>query len=331
MSSVITNVKYFAPTNVEALYQKIRAKAPELIENTLKKIEPFKTETGGFGYTSTGNSLTSIYGTPISKGLVESDVNGTGLCCSLYRAVFSCLGYDVIPLCSYDDYTRFLKIANTAKPTESFSGSIPDSIKPTVVTSGYKLETVNDPKDSTNKVLAFTSGVSSTNTSDRLTITTAQSSDKCFVFESDLYIDSSATSDGYIFQFNMGGAYMITLHKSGKTITIKETDSTQRQPTTATATVSTDTWFTLRVEYYTLTSLGKSTPEIKIFINDKLSAESEFYYGKGDSKTPATQYKTVSIYSMKAVKTKILIDNCYFTAIDKDYSSTSHSTKDIVK
>ena len=331
INSLISNVKYFSPTKLDSIYEKFRTNAPALIDNTVKKIEPFKTEGGGFGYTSTGNSLSGIYGVPISKGLVESDVNGTTLCCSLYRSVFTCLGYTVIPLCSSDDFTRFLEIANTPKPTESFSGSIPDSIKPTVVTSGYKLETVKDPKDSANKVLAFTSGVSSTNTSDRLTITTAQSSGKCFVFESDLYIDSSATSDGYIFQFNMGGAYMITLHKSGKTITIKETDSTQRQPTTTTATVSTDTWFTLRVEYYTHTSLGKSTPEIKIFINDKLSAESEFYYGKGDSKTPATQYNTVSIYSMKAFKTKILIDNCYFTAIDKDYSSTSHSTKDIVK
>ena len=330
INSLLNNVKYFAPDKMEQIYEKFRAGAPTLIENTLKKIEPFKTAGGGFGYTSTGNSLTTIYGVPISKGFVESDVNGTTLCCSLYRSVFTCLGYTVVPLCSSEDYSRFLKIVTATKPKESFSDGIPDNVTERKKTTEYKLETITDPKDSANKVLSFTSGIIKDDVSDRITFATKVSSGKCFVFESDIYLDSSS-DNGYLFQINIGSAYMVTLHKNGNTVTVMETDTTAQNPKTTLGTVRADEWFTLRVEYYTHTSLGTTTPKIKVFINDKIVAESELYYGKCDNKTPPTQYTQAYFYSMKAVKTKILIDNCYFTAIDKDYSSTSHSTKDITK
>jgi hypothetical protein len=330
INSLISNVKHYAPDKLDAIHQKFRAKAPDLIDNTLKKIEPFKTAGGGFGYTSTGNSLSAIYGVPISKGLVESDVNATGLCYSLYRTVFTCLGYTIVPTCSSEDYARFIKIVTAEKPAQTFSDGIPDNLSESIKTSEYKLETVTDPKDSTNKVLSFTSGATKEASSDRITFTTSASSGKCFVFESDLYVDSSS-DNGYLFQINMGGAYMFTLHKNGSTVTIMETDTTSKSPTSTLTTVKTGEWFTIRVEYYTHTSLGTSTPKIKVFINDKIVAQSELYYGKCDGKTPATKYSQAYFYSMKAFKTKILIDNCYFTAIDKDYSSTSHSTKDITK
>ncbi|MBQ7387346.1 MAG: InlB B-repeat-containing protein [Clostridia bacterium] len=329
INNLISNVKKYNPDKLEAVYAKFRASAPTLIDNSLAKITPFKTADGGFGYTCTGNSLSTIYGVPISKGLVESDVNGTSLCFSMYRAIFTCLGYEVILPCSYEDYARFLRIANTPKPTENFSSGVPDTITETKKTSEYNLSTVTDPKDAGNKVLSFTSGIITT-TSDKITFSTLSQTGSCFVFESDLYVKSTS-SDGNLFQINMGGAYMIMLHKSGSKVTVMETDTTAKSPTSTTGTASTDEWFNLRVEYYTHTGLGTSTPKIKVFINDKLSAESTLYFGKCDSKTPATQYKTVSFYSMKAVKTVLLIDNCYFKAIDKDYSSTSHSTNDIIK
>ncbi len=116
IDSMLQNVKKYHPERLEELYEITRAHAKELVDNSLAKIQPFKREDCSFSYCQNGHSLAEIYGTPISLGAVEGDVNATGLCCSMYRAVFTCLGYPVVPLCSEEDGEMFIEIIKNKSP-----------------------------------------------------------------------------------------------------------------------------------------------------------------------------------------------------------------------
>ncbi len=116
IDSMLQNVKKYHPEQLEELYAITRAHAKELVDNSLAKIQPFKREDSSFSYCQDGHSLANIYGTPISLGAVEGDVNATGLCSSMYRAAFTCLGYPVVPLCNEADGEMFVEIIKNKKP-----------------------------------------------------------------------------------------------------------------------------------------------------------------------------------------------------------------------
>lgn len=107
---MLTNIKKHAPEQLEELYEVARASARELVDNTLAKIQPFKHDDGSFAYRSDGHSLSTIYGAPISLGESEGDVNASILCSSMQRAIFSCLGYPLVPICDESDGEEFLRI-----------------------------------------------------------------------------------------------------------------------------------------------------------------------------------------------------------------------------
>ena len=116
MTSLYGNVKKYTPELLPKLYDIVRANAAALIDNSLEKIKPFKQSDGSFAYKPDGHSLANIYGVPISLGLHEGDVNATALCCSMYKCIFACLGYDDVPLMSPEDGERFIAKISSAKP-----------------------------------------------------------------------------------------------------------------------------------------------------------------------------------------------------------------------
>ncbi len=116
IDSMLQNVKKYHPDKLPELYAITRAHAKELIDNSLAKIQPFKREDWSFSYCQNGHSLSEIYGTPISLGAVEGDVNASGLCSSMYRGVFTCLGYPVVPLCNDADGEMFIEIIKNKAP-----------------------------------------------------------------------------------------------------------------------------------------------------------------------------------------------------------------------
>ena len=107
---MLTNIRKHAPEQLEELYEVARANARELVDNTLAKIQSFKHEDGSFAYRNDGHSLSKIYGAPISLGESEGDVNASILCSSMQRAIFSCLGYPLVPICDESDGKEFLRI-----------------------------------------------------------------------------------------------------------------------------------------------------------------------------------------------------------------------------
>ena len=107
-SSLISSARTHNPTVVPRLHEIVNERAVEMIYNSMKKLDKFKQADGTFGYNQ-GSSASHTQGVWVSKGLPEGDVNATALASSMYRAVFTVLGYNAVPLCDYRDGKRFLE------------------------------------------------------------------------------------------------------------------------------------------------------------------------------------------------------------------------------
>jgi len=124
LCSLIGNAKRHTPEVVEGIYSIVRENLPEMIENSIKKLTPFKQADGTFSYCM-GHSSATTNGAPVSLGLPEGDVNATALASSMYRSVFTAAGLEVVQMCDSEDGKRLLDImmrGNTIikKPREAF-------------------------------------------------------------------------------------------------------------------------------------------------------------------------------------------------------------------
>ena len=118
INAVISNVRrHYGEEEAERLHGIVRESAVELVDITLKKILPFKNDDGTVVYRSVGVGLKSIYGTPIAEGVREGDANGMSLCCSMYNAVFACLGYPTVRIMDASDGERFVEIVKNKEKT----------------------------------------------------------------------------------------------------------------------------------------------------------------------------------------------------------------------
>jgi hypothetical protein len=146
-------------------------------------------------------------------------------------------------------------------------------------------------------------------------------SGSCFVFEADMCI--GADSSTYISHVNVGNAYMFWIVKSGSSIIVRESTTTQN--TTAVqkdlATFAFDEWFNIRVEYY---HGDKETVRIKVYINDTLVSTSNNYYGKTqdgtDSGPIANQPAKTTVFAFKGGIHTIYLDNVYFGVTNDVYT-----------
>lgn len=108
LCSLIKNAQTHEPEIVEKIYAIVRERLPEMIENSIKKILPFKQADGTFSYCM-GHSSATTNQAPVSLGLAEGDVNATALSSSMYRSVFIAAGLEVVQMCDEADGKRFLE------------------------------------------------------------------------------------------------------------------------------------------------------------------------------------------------------------------------------
>ena len=107
---LLTNAqKYYGDELVEELRWVLRENTAPLIDNTLLKIDNLAIGDGTFALKSNRTSPAKIYGTPISPGTVEGNVNSTNILTATYRSMFEVLGYTPIPLMSEEDGERFIR------------------------------------------------------------------------------------------------------------------------------------------------------------------------------------------------------------------------------
>ena len=99
------------------------------------------------------------------------------------------------------------------------------------------------------------------------------------------------------------------------------------------ATVNTDEWFNVRVEYY----VGDTeTVRIKFYVNDALVSVSDYYYKRTKSTTdtdPApndARYDSTKVYCMKTPSVSMLLDNVHSYSTSDVYTPATSADKDLV-
>ena len=335
ISNLISNVKrFYGESGVRQIYSMMQQNTASLISNSLDKIEPFKMEDGSFSARSNGMTSANIYSSHIALGVSEGNVNSTGLICSMYRSIYSCLGLPLVPLCNSDDGELFIRTVKELPPIEKNetdsgvikfdNGQLPSSIntKFNNADSGAQAIVVPDPTDNVNNVLYFAS-VAGTVGGDTITFDTQGAGTSCYVYECDFYVTSDS-ADKIIMQSKMHNSYMIMFTKDGNKIRITDnaTTSATGKYYTNIAEVETDKWFTVRIEYYLNGEEQNAldVPKIKVFINGEYVLTSENFYGSHESgAVPKNKFDEVTVFSPKATTSYMYLDNCYFAAIDKEY------------
>lgn len=338
IGEMITNTRRHNPDVTEEIFEILREDAVGIIDKTIEKITPFKVSDGSIGYSPTGNSLPTIYGVPISLGMVEGDTNAVNLCLSIYGTIFACMGYTKVPIMTRSDVEIFIDQIHKVEPIEKiernvetidFEGGEPDGFNWSPGDNGGRVEIVADPTNSSNNVLVIDSPVG-TATSDRVKIPTLSLGTGCAIFEADIYVES-CSNNNYMMQLYMSKAFMITLHKSGNNVVIKETPSDRDASTHYNlATVPMQKWFTLRVEFYSATMVGDGTEGVraKIFVNGEHVATTDRYMYSNEGANPNTSYTGVELYSMRSSNNKIYFDNCYFASEIKTFDEKDNTISD---
>ena len=335
-SNLVNNVKKHNPGILDKIYAIASEHVTEMIDKTVAKLAKFIHEDGTYGYNQ-GTSAPSLYGSLVSLGLPEGDVNATNLACSMYRSVFTVLGVDVIPLCDYRDGERFIEIISNATTVYFDKKDVPrpDPIffdeEPTTMETNFNggsATVVKDPKNPDNSVLKIQCTPDAS--SGDWVVFDQEYSDKahsCYIMEFDLYVEHiSATNwTGNAFQIRIGESYMIEV--------VRDTDKgnvfLRDNSTTSSIDDTTDLgchfnygeWINIRLEYYK-NYKNDGTPIIKVFINDTLTCTSTNYYGSLDKE----YYTQARFMALKAVDATIYIDNALFMCEQAEYTDSIYPT-----
>ena len=341
ISTVLNNAKTHNPDVVDEINDMLAENAVAMINQTKVKLEDFRLVDGMYAYTSSGKSLTTIYGVPASLGVAEADVNGQLLLGSLYRAVYSAFGFNVVPLCTSDDGKNFIDIVMSCEPVEKkplASIEVLDfedrdhlnNVTMDKRESSAEFGITDDVTGEHDGVLHFYSPATTLDRSDTLSIRTDRlGAGDCNIAEFDFRIGSAPNSA--LFQIKIGKGFMIQLYQSsGYLRMVISSDETGQAITqeilSASERIKADEWHTIRVEVYDDNGDGEGAPVLKLFVDEKLYGVSSNFYG---SRT-GTQYNNtlsgISFYSMKGVATDVYFDNIF---INREYKTFDAESDDI--
>ena len=114
----MVNKRAPATYDMDKIYAKIRASAPEMIRKTAQKLAAFKAPDGAFTY-CIGKAAPYTQAVHVSLGIHEGEVNGTVLAVNgVTRTVFQCLGVKRPPLFSSDDVRYLADAISRSAPIE---------------------------------------------------------------------------------------------------------------------------------------------------------------------------------------------------------------------
>ena len=332
---IISNAKKHHPEIVSELYALFDVGTVEMIECSIAKLRKFKKDDGGFSITVNDN-VTLMYGAPVAMGVKESDVNGTALACSMYRAVFEALGYNPVQLCDYRDGERFIETILNAQPVEKIMrkssepysfDEMPESHILTTTFDEAEISITADPKNPENSVLKYYSTPGETK-GDSLYLTsyTASPEARCNYLSFNMFISGDSKSVHYqIGLANIKGtrSYMIEILKNNGKLTLAENTSYSGNTRRFIdgVVIPTDEWFNVTVEYY---YADERHPTIKVYFNDSLVLVSTSYFGsETEGKAPNNYYDAVIFFALKATNATVYLDDVTVAKIVKEYVEES--------
>ena len=314
---VLTNAKTHYPELLDELYTIARENAVEMIKQTEGKLAKFIQEDGSYGYCM-GTSSPTTQGVPVSLGFPEGDSNANEMAKNTYGYIFTVLGYPTVKMCDWRDGERVLKALRESSPvikqhwetdpTIHEFDDLPSQLSTGFFSSGYA-EIVDDPEDGGNPVLKYVTKPADSGDTLAFKAETISSSDNCFVFDVDFYVESANRSP--FLQIKMEGLYMFELLYRDGAIRMRDnaTTANANKITDFDREIELNTWFNLRIEYY----VDATDPTIKVYIDGDLIGESHNYFGsQKEDPTPATKYNKVTFFAPRAADATVYIDNAGF-------------------
>ena len=308
-----------------AVYAETRERALELIANTKAKLSVFKKADGSLSYGATAAPANS-QGAPVCFGANEGDVNGCGLCNGTIGSLFSVFGLSRPNYYDAEDSARFVEIIMNKEPVvkKSVAAETVDFEKENedLVTKYITFNTKSSGSSATVDAVngnSYAHILSKKGGNDGLSYKYSESvvDPAMFVLDFDLCLtpDAANTSSALI-QIRLTGAYMITVDiKEGK-CHVYDSSSTGTGNKTNDLGIyfGFGQWVNLRIEYYVGT---KDTVKIKTYLDGKLAATSNNYYGSktGSSSAawpdPATDFSSVQFSTLNAAVVDVKIDNIF--------------------
>lgn len=324
----------------DEVVDQLRAKAPDLIRDSAKKLSVFRKVDGSFSYTPNASSANS-QGCPVAiRGTNEGDVNATVICSSdILVYIYSALNVsDRVPIYTYADWLEYKYTLENLNPviknpevvmTEPYSFDEDDE-------GTFEHDTITTSLKSASSYANIVKDTDRSGEGNYLEFSTAAgkesilissgglaSSKTCYVFEADMCIYEASAN--YPIQMYISGCYMISIRvQNGKLTLIESTSSSAKKSkdTPLGLTPEFGEWFKIRMEYY---AGSVDTTRIKVFYNNELVAVTDgFYDEEGDryssgNVTPGRISNNVQIYVLNGVHVKMGLDNIMFYKNDDKY------------
>ena len=344
INEIIQNLTEHAGAEASAKIAEVRAllyaQAAESITASAQKLLLFRKLDGSFSYKQEYSSYTS-QGMPACVPYTdEGDVNATDICIEgTLNNLFSALGLasSKIPVLGKADAIRYLMILDEIQPVikdrgvanvdymtfdDDGVGSQPSGITATLKSPMATL-TVESHSNGDGNYVRFNSPADS-GKQNSITVNCGTASQKCYVFESDICIESA--DDGYVMQFTMGRCYMIAFRIADGRLNLwdsSNTSSTARIETELGIAPEIGEWFNLKIEYYTG---DDDTVRIIVYYNGRPTAVSGNYYDNAASKVetgvskPSASYSGITLASISSRSSVVLLDNVALYKSSTPYS-----------
>ena len=325
----------------DQVVDELRAKAPELIRDSAKKLAVFRKNDGSFSYTPNASSANS-QGCPVAiRGTNEGDVNATVICSSdilvyIYSALYADdLRVPIFTLADWYEYRYTLENLNPViKNPEvvidepyTFEDDDIGAFEHDTITSSLKsaessANVVEYENKEDGKHLLFTTEAGK----ESILVSSGglASSKSCYVFESDMCLYEA--NSNYPIQLYISGCYMLAFKiQNGKLNIVEATSSSNKlsRDTLLGITPEFGEWFKIRMEYYPGT---QDTTRIKVFYNDELVAVTDGFYDESCDRyingnaTPGRICNNAQIYVLNGCKVKLGLDNLMFYKSDDKYT-----------
>lgn len=139
----------------------------EMLDVTKTAIAPYRRDDGSYSYLKTGSSPV-MYGTPVSLGRDEGDVNATNMALGLAKHICHCIGINTIGVLSQAEGTLMQNLLNnapsiqkTGKPDRTFENGFTDDVLNKLPANAEKwtgdgtttIAVVEEPGNASNRVL----------------------------------------------------------------------------------------------------------------------------------------------------------------------------------
>lgn len=282
---------------IEEIIGRIRADAPMLIRKSLEKVMVFVKEDGSSSFAPNESAGTS-QGAPVAIFHTnEGDVNGSLInTFGVLNHMFRSLGWSRPSVYGKAEYLLFMDIVERKEAEYAIKDPVPvvydyNDVQLDTVPEYISLERCTSSGEkkivSTDKGNAFMLD-SKAGGNDLLYINALESdvNAKCFIFESDMRIDTS--EEGYFMRLFLDSAYAMGLIVENGRVRFIDTSkvSGSKTETDLGFSVAVGEWFNLRVEYY----FGLRVTKTKVFLNGEQVALSDNYYDPDEKEVPSDEY-----------------------------------------